>query len=75
MVDQAGADCSIVALNGIVLKGRKVTVKLADKNREQKSRTFKANRSSCHPDRTGDSMVGKAATEVDIQIHTGLKNR
>lgn len=42
MVDQAGADCAIAALNGIVLKSRKVTVKLADKNREQKSRTFKA---------------------------------
>lgn len=34
MVDQAGADCTIVALNVIVLKGRKVTLKLADENRD-----------------------------------------
>lgn len=59
MVDQAGADRAIAALNGIVLKGRKVTVKLADENREQKTRSFKGNRFSGQSDLTGDSMVGE----------------
>ncbi|RZK82280.1 MAG: RNA-binding protein [Pedobacter sp.] len=44
MVDQAGADRAIAALNGIILKGRKITVKLADEDREKKPRTFKSNR-------------------------------
>lgn len=43
MVDQAGADRAIEALNGKVLKGRKITVKLADENRAEKPRTFKSN--------------------------------
>jgi len=59
MVDQAGADRAIAALNGIVLKGRKVTVKLADENREQKARPFKGNRFSVPADLTGDSMIGE----------------
>jgi RNA recognition motif-containing protein len=59
MMDQAGADRAIAALNGIILKGRKVTVKLADENREQKTRSFKGNRFSAPVDLTGDSMVGE----------------
>lgn len=60
MLDQSGADRAIAALNGIVLKGRKIAVKLADENREQKPRAFKGNRFSGQRYRTGDSMVGKA---------------
>lgn len=44
MVDQAGADRAIAAINGMVLKGRKLTVKLADEDRAEKPRTFKPNR-------------------------------
>jgi len=44
MVDQAGADRAIEALNKMVIKGRKITVKLADENRVQKPRAFKTNR-------------------------------
>jgi len=44
MVDQAGADQAISRLNGMVLKGRKITVKLADEDRVQKPRVFKPNR-------------------------------
>lgn len=43
MVDQAGADRAIEAINGMVLKGRKITVKLADKDRVQKPRIPKHN--------------------------------
>ena len=43
MVDQAGADRAITALNNMVIKGRKITVKPADENRVQKPRAFKAN--------------------------------
>lgn len=44
MVDQAGAERAIAALNNMVIKGRKITVKLADESRVQKPRAFKANR-------------------------------
>ena len=44
MMDQAGADRAIAALNGIVIKGRKISVKLADENRAEKPRTFRPNR-------------------------------
>ena len=44
MVDQPGADRAIAAINGMVLKGRKISVKLADENRAEKPRTFKPNR-------------------------------
>jgi RNA recognition motif-containing protein len=44
MEDQAGADQAIANLNGIVLRGRKITVKLADEDRVQKPRAFKPNR-------------------------------
>lgn len=60
MVDQAGADRAIAALNGLVWKGRKITVKLADEDREQKPREFKGNHFSSPVDRTGDSMVGES---------------
>ena len=60
MVDQAGADRAIAALNGLVIRGRKMTVKLAEENREQKPRVFKGNRFSEQQDRTGDSLVGEA---------------
>lgn len=43
MVDQAGADRAIEALNKMVIKGRRITVKLADESREQKPRAFKTN--------------------------------
>lgn len=59
MIDQPGADRAIAALNGIVLKGRKMTVKLADEDRERKPRSFKGNRFSVPTDLTGDSMVGE----------------
>jgi len=44
MEDQAGADRAIAAINGMVLKGRKISVKLADENRAEKPRVFKPNR-------------------------------
>ena len=44
MMDQAGADRAIAAINGMVLKGRKISVKLADENREERPRAFKPNR-------------------------------
>lgn len=44
MMDQAGADRAIAAINGMVLKGRKISVKLADESRAEKPRTFKPNR-------------------------------
>jgi RNA recognition motif-containing protein len=43
MVDQAGADRAISALNQRVIRGRKITVKLADENRPQKPRGFREN--------------------------------
>ncbi|MES2827885.1 MAG: RNA-binding protein [Bacteroidota bacterium] len=43
MVDQEGADRAIEELNGLVLKGRKITVKMADEERVQKPRTFRPN--------------------------------
>jgi RNA recognition motif-containing protein len=46
MLDQAGADRAIAAINGMVIKGRKLTVKLADEDRVQKPRAFKPNRFS-----------------------------
>jgi len=59
MMDQAGADRAISALNGMVLRGRKITVKIAEENREQKPATFKTNRFPGPADRTGDSMIGE----------------
>lgn len=44
MVDEAGADRAIAAINGMVLRGRKISVKLADENRADKPRTFRPNR-------------------------------
>lgn len=44
MVDEAGADRAIAAVNGMVLRGRKISVKLADENRADKPRVFKPNR-------------------------------
>lgn len=49
MVDQAGADRAIAAINKMVIKGRKITVKLADENRVQQPRTFQPNRSLSIP--------------------------
>lgn len=43
MVDQAGADRAIANINGMVIRGRKLTVKLADENREKKPKPFKSN--------------------------------
>ncbi|WP_222537015.1 RNA recognition motif domain-containing protein [Pedobacter polysacchareus] len=59
MIDQPGADRAIATLNGIVLKGRKITVKLADEDRERKPRSFKGNRFSVPTDLTGDSRIGE----------------
>lgn len=44
MAEQADADRAIAAINGMVLKGRKISVKLADENRAEKPRAFKPNR-------------------------------
>jgi RNA recognition motif-containing protein len=44
MADEDGANQAITALNGMVIKGRKITVKLADEDRVQKPRVFKPNR-------------------------------
>jgi len=44
MIDQEGADRAIENLNGMVMRGRKITVKLADEDRVQKPRVFKPNR-------------------------------
>jgi RNA recognition motif-containing protein len=43
MVDQAGADRAVAAINGMIVKGRKITVKLADESRVQKPRALKSN--------------------------------
>ncbi|EDM37672.1 RNA binding protein [Pedobacter sp. BAL39] len=43
MVDQAGADRAIRALNGLVLRGRKISVKLAEENRPERSRPTRIN--------------------------------
>jgi len=43
MVDQQGADRVIAAVNGMVIRGRKLKVKLADENREERPRAFKSN--------------------------------
>ncbi|WP_316792415.1 hypothetical protein [Pedobacter frigoris] len=48
MVDQAGADRAIANLNGMVMKGRKLTVKLADEDREKKPKQFKSNNFPSH---------------------------
>lgn len=55
MMDQAGADRAIAALNGMVLKGRKISVKLADENRAEKPRTFKPNRFPSEGAQTNES--------------------
>jgi len=57
MADEEGAERAILNLNGLVWKGRKIAVKFADENREQKPREFKGNHFSVPIDRTGDSMV------------------
>lgn len=44
MVDQASADRAIAAINGMVHKGRKITVKLADEDRAEKPRAIRENR-------------------------------
>ena len=44
MVDEAGANRAIAALDKMVIRGRRITVKLADEDRVQKPRTFKTNR-------------------------------
>ncbi len=44
MVDEAGAERAINSLNKMVIKGRKITVKLADENRPKKQSGFKENR-------------------------------
>lgn len=44
MVDQMGAERAIAAVNGMVIKGRKITVKMADEDRVQKPRSFIPNR-------------------------------
>ena len=55
MVDQAGADRAIAALNKMVIKGRRITVKLADENRVQPPRPFKQNRFQGDPDATNQA--------------------
>ena len=44
MADEDGANQAIATLNGMVIKGRKITVKLADEDRVQIPRVFKPNR-------------------------------
>ncbi|MGY4386342.1 RNA recognition motif-containing protein [Pedobacter sp. UYP24] len=44
MLEQTGADRAIAALHGTVFKGRKITVKIADEDREKKPRVFRPNR-------------------------------
>lgn len=44
MEEQADADRAIAAINGMVLKGRKISVKLADEDRAEKPRTVRENR-------------------------------
>jgi len=44
MVDQAGADRAIRALNGLVLRGRKISVKPAEETRPERSRPARINR-------------------------------
>ncbi|WP_316749675.1 hypothetical protein [Pedobacter gandavensis] len=44
MEDQAEANRAITAINGMILKGRKITVKLADEDRAEKPRVVRENR-------------------------------
>ncbi|MHA4896896.1 RNA recognition motif domain-containing protein [Pedobacter sp. PWIIR3] len=44
MLDQTGADRAIAGLHGTVFKGRKITVKIADEDREKKPRVFRPGR-------------------------------
>lgn len=44
MLDKEGADRAVAFLNGTVLRGRKINIKLAEENRAEKPRTFKSNR-------------------------------
>jgi RNA recognition motif-containing protein len=59
MMDQAGAERAIAALSGMVLRGRKITVKVADEDRERKAKTYKENHFPVQADRTGSSVVGE----------------
>lgn len=43
MEEQADADRAIAAVNGMVLRGRKIRVKLADEDRAERPRVFKTN--------------------------------
>ncbi len=43
MLDETGADRAVAVLHGTVFKGRKITVKIADEDREKKPRVFRTN--------------------------------
>lgn len=60
MVDQASAERVMVALNGMVLRGRKLSVKPADENRVRQPKVFKSNRFSGSESNDGaDSFKSK----------------
>jgi RNA recognition motif-containing protein len=52
MMDEPGAERVIAAVNGMVIRGRKLKVKLADENRAERPRTSKTNTFS-----SGESQV------------------
>lgn len=59
MVDQMGAERAIAAVNGMVIKGRKITVKLADEDRVQKPGSFKPNRFPSNESQSNSGEVYK----------------
>ena len=59
MVDDAGAERAINAINGMVIRGRKITVKIADEERKERFKTVKTNDYPLRAD-----VVGERPTEV-----------
>lgn len=72
MLDQTGADRAIEALHGTVLKGRKITVKLADEDREKKPRVFRPNR---FPDQEEESSAKQTNQTVSTKRPRKLISR
>jgi RNA recognition motif-containing protein len=57
MLDESGADRVIAAVNGMVIRGRKLKVKLADDNRAERPKTYKTNAfSSESPTKSSDGF-------------------
>ncbi|HKG07093.1 MAG TPA: hypothetical protein VKB19_11570 [Pedobacter sp.] len=70
MLDQAGADRAINAINGMVIRGRKIKVKLADENRVQQPKAFKSNRFPPAEGQTGQTEEFKSKRPRKLLSHT-----